>query len=45
MTQKPDTEAIERGVEMARANTWESIVEKLENHIADAVTKSVAPLA
>jgi len=44
VAQKPDTEAIQRGVEMARANTWESIVQKLENHIADAVTKSAASL-
>jgi glycosyltransferase involved in cell wall biosynthesis len=42
VAQNPDAKAIEEGVEMARANTWESIVQKLENHIADAVTKAAA---
>jgi len=32
-----DSAAIERGLEMARANSWESTVEKLEGHIADAI--------
>jgi glycosyltransferase involved in cell wall biosynthesis len=35
----PDTEAIERGIEMAAENSWESIIEKMESHIADALAK------
>lgn len=32
-----DGEAIQRGLEMASANSWESIVEKMEGHIAKAL--------
>jgi glycosyltransferase involved in cell wall biosynthesis len=32
-----DGEAIQRGLEMASANSWESIVEKMEGHIAEAL--------
>jgi len=35
----PDTAAIERGIQMAAENTWESIVDKLEHHIAEALAK------
>ena len=36
--------AIERGIEMANANSWDSIVQKLEDHIADAMrTKARVP--
>jgi len=34
---KPDTAAIAAGLEMALANSWDSIVAKLEEHIADAI--------
>jgi glycosyltransferase involved in cell wall biosynthesis len=33
----PDRSRTERGLEMARKNSWEAIVEKLEGHIADAI--------
>jgi len=32
-----DGEAIQRGLEMASANSWESIVEKMEGHIVEAL--------
>jgi glycosyltransferase involved in cell wall biosynthesis len=32
-----NAEALERGLAMAQANTWESIVAKLEHHLAEAV--------
>jgi glycosyltransferase involved in cell wall biosynthesis len=32
---QPDGDAIERGLRLARANTWEAIVARLEGHIAD----------
>jgi glycosyltransferase involved in cell wall biosynthesis len=32
---RPDESAIERGIQMARDNQWESIVAKLEGHIVD----------
>ena len=38
----PDEEAIQRGLEMANNNQWETIVAKLEGHIEDAL-KSKAP--
>lgn len=33
----PDTVAIEIGLEMTQLNTWEVIVERLENHISDVL--------
>jgi glycosyltransferase involved in cell wall biosynthesis len=33
----PDAGAIERGVKLARQNSWEAIVSRLEEHIADAL--------
>lgn len=36
-SERPDEEAIQRGLEMASANSWESIVEKMEGHIAQAL--------
>ena len=39
VAQRADRDAIERGIQMAEANTWESIVQKLENHMADAISK------
>jgi glycosyltransferase involved in cell wall biosynthesis len=36
-TERADGEAIQRGLEMASANSWESIVEKMEGHIAKAL--------
>jgi hypothetical protein len=41
---RPDQAAIARGVELARKNSWESIVRKLERHIQDAIcrTESIA---
>jgi glycosyltransferase involved in cell wall biosynthesis len=35
----PEAEVIERGIEMAAENSWESIIEKMESHIADALAK------
>jgi glycosyltransferase involved in cell wall biosynthesis len=35
----PDKELIEKGLEMASANSWESIVEKMEGHIAAALAQ------
>lgn len=35
--EQPDTEAVERGLEMASQNTWEMIVSKLESHIEAAL--------
>ncbi len=35
--ERADGEAIQRGLEMASANSWESIVEKMEGHIAEAL--------
>ena len=32
-----DGEAIQRGLEMASANSWESIVEKMEGHLVEAL--------
>lgn len=34
---EPDEQAIARGIAMAEENQWETIVEKLEGHIADAL--------
>ena len=36
-TESPDKDLIEKGLEMASANSWESIVEKMEGHIAEAL--------
>ena len=35
--EKPDGAAIERGLEMAGANSWEAIVAKMENHLQEAL--------
>jgi glycosyltransferase involved in cell wall biosynthesis len=35
--QRPDKERVEKGLEMASANSWESIVENMEGHIAEAL--------
>src|SRR6185437_438379 len=37
---KPDSAAIDAGLEMAAANSWDSIVAKLEEHIADAIEQA-----
>lgn len=37
--ERPDKELIEKGLEMASANSWESIVEKMEGHIAQALAR------
>ena len=34
---EPDPEAISREIELARANSWESIVRQLERHVADVL--------
>jgi glycosyltransferase involved in cell wall biosynthesis len=34
---RPDGAAIERGIQMARDNSWESIVSALENHVQEAL--------
>jgi glycosyltransferase involved in cell wall biosynthesis len=34
---KPDAEAIEQGLKIATENSWESIVAKMEQHIAEAL--------
>jgi glycosyltransferase involved in cell wall biosynthesis len=36
---KPDEEARERGLQMARENSWETIVERMEGHVAEALAK------
>lgn len=36
---EPDSGSVERGLEMAHANTWESIVARLEQHVCDAARK------
>jgi glycosyltransferase involved in cell wall biosynthesis len=38
--QRPDQERVEKGLKMASANSWESIVEKMEAHIAEALVAS-----
>jgi glycosyltransferase involved in cell wall biosynthesis len=46
LAREPDREAIANGLEMARGNSWESIVERLEKHIAEAIAaRSTALLA
>lgn len=43
---EPDEQAIARGIAMAEENQWETIVEKLQGHIADALrAKESAGLA
>lgn len=37
--EKPDTAAIEAGLRQAAENSWDSIVARLEGHIADAVNR------
>ncbi len=34
---RPDTESIARGLKLAQQNSWDSIVERLEGHMADAL--------
>jgi glycosyltransferase involved in cell wall biosynthesis len=34
---RPDASAIERGLKLVRQNSWESIVRRLEQHVADAL--------
>jgi hypothetical protein len=36
----PDQKAIERGLKMASENSWESIVNKLEQHIRDVIVRN-----
>ena len=38
---RPDAVCIKRGREMAQRNSWESIVEAMEGHIADAIEAKV----
>ena len=33
----PNSERIRRGIELARKNSWEAIVEKLDNHINEVL--------
>jgi glycosyltransferase involved in cell wall biosynthesis len=40
---QPDEQAIARGIRMAEENQWDSIVEKLEGHIADVLQNSRKP--
>lgn len=37
--EQPDQAAVERGLQMAQENTWESIVAKLEHHVETALLK------
>ncbi|MBC8095908.1 MAG: glycosyltransferase, partial [Akkermansiaceae bacterium] len=39
--EQPDQAAVERGLQMAAENTWESIVAKLEDHVAAALLKKI----
>ena len=43
LVQSPDGKAMEKGLEMAQANSWESIVQKIEQHIAEAIARKSAP--
>jgi glycosyltransferase involved in cell wall biosynthesis len=38
--EQPDQKAIERGLEMTSENSWESIVNKLEQHIRDVLVRN-----
>jgi glycosyltransferase involved in cell wall biosynthesis len=38
--QQPDQQAIERGLKMASENSWESIVNKIEQHIRDVLVRN-----
>jgi glycosyltransferase involved in cell wall biosynthesis len=40
---QPETDTIERGLQMARDNSWESIVARLEQHVTEALQKKRAP--
>lgn len=42
---QPDEQAIERGIQMAEENQWDSIVEKLEGHIDDVLKSRTLPEA
>src|ERR1043165_3964219 len=35
----PNTSAIQRGLNMARENSWEAILARMEGHIADALVQ------
>jgi glycosyltransferase involved in cell wall biosynthesis len=37
----PNRSAISRGLDLARKNSWESIVRKLEKHVEEAITRDV----
>ena len=41
----PDVACIRRGREMAERNSWESIVEAMEGHIAEAMTENLPEVA
>jgi glycosyltransferase involved in cell wall biosynthesis len=46
LVREPDREAIVNGLEMARGNSWESIVQKLEKHIGEVTAaRAIAALA
>ncbi|HWN95205.1 MAG TPA: glycosyltransferase [Methylomirabilota bacterium] len=38
--ERPDRQAIERGLKLASENSWESIVSKLEGHIRDVLVRN-----
>ena len=38
--EQPDQKAIQRGLKMASENSWESIVNKLEEHIRDVLVRN-----
>jgi hypothetical protein len=38
--ERPDQKAIARGLKMASENSWESIVNKLEQHIRDVLVRN-----
>jgi glycosyltransferase involved in cell wall biosynthesis len=40
--EKPDVKAIDKGLKLARENSWESIVHELEKHIRDALRNNKA---
>ncbi len=41
---QPDQVAIERGLKMAAANTWDAIVVELEQHVVEALEKADSAL-
>jgi glycosyltransferase involved in cell wall biosynthesis len=39
---QPDQVAIARGVDLARRNSWESIVQNIEEHLEEAICRNIS---